>query len=170
MVVWPHRRATISLFEAYHMPAPLSAASPSSKTLQRSHLAATMAVPRPVHSRTGLQQSLQVFCAVDRTTAPTPCPAPTVGTYSTYSDLQHLQHLQVYSTYSLQQTYSTPLHRSWREGGENRRCRAASPSIMQWWCAAFRAVACTAARVRRGGEEEQRANARAGAWTKAVGR
>ena len=47
--------------------------------------------------------------AVDRTTAPTPCPAPTVGTYSTYSDLQHLQHLQVYSTYSLQQTYSTPL-------------------------------------------------------------
>ena len=112
MVVWPHRRATISFPEAYHMPAPFSAASPSSKTLQRSHLAATMAVPRPVNSRTGLQQSLQVFCAVDRTTAPTPRHAPTVGAYSTLQHLQHLQplqRLQVYSAYSLQQTYSTPL-------------------------------------------------------------
>ena len=73
-----------------------------------------MAVPRPVYSRTGLQQSLQVFCAVDRTTAPTPRHAPTVGAYSTYSTLQHLQHLQVYSAYSLQQTYSTPLTQSCR--------------------------------------------------------
>ena len=46
--------------------------------------------------------------AVDRTTAPTLCDAPTVGTYSTYSTYSTLQHLQVYSAYSLQQTYTSP--------------------------------------------------------------
>ena len=67
-----------------------------------------MTVPRPVYSKTGLQQSLQDFRAVDRTTAYTHCPAPPVGAYSSLQHLQQTYSLQVYSAYSLQQTYTVP--------------------------------------------------------------